>query len=141
MFSVEVEVPTVLLVDGDRVWSTFCEAELRRDGLDVVVARDGYEALEEIQRSPPDLVVTEIRLAGIDGLDLMARILDRSPRTPVILHTSHPGYRDNFMTWSADAYLLKSLDSAQLRSKVRELLQARGIEVSEPVTDGTRPEL
>jgi DNA-binding response OmpR family regulator len=131
-FRSEVVVSTVLLVDGDNVWSSFCEAELRRDGHDVRVARDGVEALEEVARTPPDLVVTEIRLAGIDGLDLMARILDRSPRTPVILHTAHAGYRDNFMSWLADAYLLKSLDLADLRTKVRELLVSRGIEISGP---------
>ncbi|HEX6851860.1 MAG TPA: response regulator [Candidatus Polarisedimenticolaceae bacterium] len=122
----------VLLVDGDRVWSSFCEAELRRDGHEVLIARDGSEALEEFASRTPDVVVTEIRLAGIDGLDLMARILDRSPRTPVILHTTHAAYRDNFMSWLADAYLLKSLDSAPLRTKVRELLIARGIGISNP---------
>lgn len=115
----------VLLVDGDAVWTEYCEAELRRDGYDVCVARDGPEALEEFATAPPDLVVTEIRLAGIDGLDLMTRILHRSPKTPVILYTSHAGYRDNFLTWSADAYLLKSLDTAALRAKVRELLAER----------------
>ena len=124
----------VLLVDGDAVWASFCEAELRRDGHDVTLARDGYEALEDLRADPPDLVVTEIRLAGIDGLDLLARILDRHPRMPVILNSAVGGYRDNFLSWSADAYLLKSLDSAPLRAKVRELLEARGIPVS------TRPD-
>lgn len=123
-------MPKVLLVDGDAVWAAFCEAELRRDGHDVRLACDGKEALEEFTAAPPDLLVTEIRLAGIDGLDLMTRVLDRFPKTPVILYSSHAGYRDNFLTWAADAYLLKSLDTSNLRAKVRELLAERPINVN-----------
>ena len=120
----------VLLVDGDGVWAAFCESELRRDGYDVRTARDGYEALDALRSDPPDLVVTEIRLAGIDGLDLLARILHLYPRMPVILNSAVGGYRDNFLSWAADAYLLKSLDAAPLRAKVRELLEARGVGVA-----------
>ena len=125
-----MEVSKVLLVDGDTVWSSFCEAELRRDGHEVRLAKDGYEALEELRQAPPDLVVTEILLAGIDGLDLLARILDAHPKMPVILNSAVGGYRDNFLSWAADAYLLKSLDAAPLRAKVRELLAARGAGVA-----------
>ena len=127
----------VLLVDGDSVWTTFCAAELRRDGHDVRLARDGYEALEEIERDRPDLVVTEIRLAGIDGLDLLARILDRHRTLPVILNSVLGGYRDNFLTWAAEAYLLKSLDAAPLRAKVREILTLR--ETPRPEARSTPP--
>lgn len=114
---------TILLIDGDPVWRSFCERELRREGFRVRTARNGTEGLEATLADPPDLVILEVRLAGIDGLDLMARILDRHPAMPVILNTTCAAFRDNFLSWSADAYLIKSVDTSDLLEKVREALE------------------
>lgn len=116
---------TVLLIDGDPVWRSFCERELRREGFHVRTARTGTEGLEATLADPPDAVILEVRLAGIDGLDLMARILDRFPGMPVILNTTCAAYRDNFLSWSADAYLIKSVDTRELVDTVRAALGRR----------------
>jgi DNA-binding response OmpR family regulator len=73
----------------------------------------------------PDLVVLDIRMPGVDGLDALGRILARNPRTPVVLNSGYSSYKDSFLSWSADAYVIKSSDTYELRTKIRELLDRR----------------
>jgi len=104
------------------------QSELTRDGHEVVVAFDGQEALKLLDQVKPDLVVLDIRMPGIDGLETMARLLSRENTLPVILNTAYSSYRDSFLSWSADAYVIKSSDLTELKSKIREVLQARADE-------------
>ena len=67
----------------------------------------------------------DIRLPGMDGLEAMSRVLDRNPRLPIILNSAYSSYKDSFMSWSADAYVVKSADTGELRARVRELLSGR----------------
>jgi DNA-binding response OmpR family regulator len=76
----------------------------------------------------PDLVVLDIRMAGMDGIEALQRILDMDNTIPVILNTAYSSYKENFLTWSADAYITKSSDVSELLAKVKELLAAKLIE-------------
>jgi DNA-binding NarL/FixJ family response regulator len=67
----------------------------------------------------------DIRLPGMDGLEAMSRLLDKNPRIPVVLNSAYSSYKDSFLSWSADAYVVKSADTDELRLRVRELLATR----------------
>jgi CheY-like chemotaxis protein len=67
----------------------------------------------------------DIRLPGMDGLEAMSRLLNTSPRIPVVLNSAYSSYQDSFMSWAADAYIVKSADTGELRTRVRELLAER----------------
>jgi DNA-binding NarL/FixJ family response regulator len=75
----------------------------------------------------PDLVILDIRMAGMDGVEALQRILDRDNTIPVILNTAYSSYRENFMTWAADAYITKSSDVSELVQTTRELLSSRPV--------------
>ena len=69
-----------------------------------------------------------LRMAGMDGIEALQRILDMDNTLPVILNTAYSSYRENYLTWSADAYITKSSDTTELLGKVKELLDARMVE-------------
>ena len=76
----------------------------------------------------PDLVVLDIRMAGMDGIEALQRILERDSTIPVVLNTAYSSYRENFMTWSADAYITKSSDVTELLATIKDLLAKKVIE-------------
>jgi DNA-binding response OmpR family regulator len=112
----------VLIVDDEPHLRLLYETELRRAGFDTMSAANAEQGLEFVDSMRPDLVVLDIRMPGMDGVEALQRILDRDNTIPVVLNTAYSSYRDNFMTWAADAYVTKSSDVGELVSTVRELL-------------------
>jgi DNA-binding response OmpR family regulator len=97
---------------------------LAGEGYDVVLAADGREALECLKESRPDLVVLDLCMPGMDGIETLGQVLSRDNTIPVILHSAYSSYKDNFMTWSADAYVVKSSDLTELKARIRDVLSA-----------------
>jgi YesN/AraC family two-component response regulator len=87
------------------------------------VAKDGKEALRKFEEESPDVVVMDICMPVKDGIETLAAMLRKKRQVPVILNTAFPQYRENFMTWGAEAYLLKSSDLTELKQKIRESLE------------------
>jgi len=69
--------------------------------------------------------VMDIAMPNMDGLEALGKVLASERAVPVILNTAYASYRDSFMSWSADAYVLKSSDLGQLKAKIAELLALR----------------
>ncbi len=109
---------TILVVDDDLNQKLLYEQELTDNGYNVVLASGGQEALDKVQESRPDLVVLDIVMPRIDGIEAMERILARDNKIPVILNTAHANYKDNFMSWSADAYIVKSSNLTELKEEI-----------------------
>lgn len=117
-----MEKKTILVVDDDESQRFLCKEVLTDEGYDITVAKDGKEALEKVEQRPPDLVILDIVMPEMDGMEAMTRILRKHRKIPVILNTSYSGYREDFMTWAADAYVVKSSDFTELKEKIKELI-------------------
>jgi len=115
----------ILVIEDEKNLRHLYKQDFERDGFDVVTAANATDGLELVQREKPDLVVMDIRLPGMDGLEAMSRLLNTSPRIPVVLNSAYSSYKDSFMSWAADAYIVKSADTGELRTRVRELLTER----------------
>ena len=115
----------ILVVEDERSLRLLYKKDLEQDGHAVVTAGNAAEGLRALEHDSPDLVVLDIRMPGMDGLDAMGRMLDKNPRIPIVLNTAYSSYKDNFLSWAADAYVIKSSDTGELRTKIRELLDAR----------------
>jgi len=116
----------ILLVEDDAHQQLLFAEELREEGYDVVVAGGGTEALETVKKLTPDLVVLDVAMPDMDGIEALGRILATNNRIPIILHTAYATYKDNFMAWSADAYVVKSSDLAELKSEIKRVLAKHG---------------
>lgn len=117
--------PIILVVEDDPHQRALYEEELADEGYSIITAGDGREALEVAQNQPPDLVVMDVNMPKMDGLDTLSRLLEIDRRVPVIIHTAYASYRDSFASWSADAYIVKNSDLTDLKETVKRLLAAR----------------
>ena len=115
----------VLCVDDDLTLLQLYRDELSEEGYQVILARDGKEGLSKFVKEKPDLVVMDIRMPVMDGIEALGAMLGKNRQVPVILNTAFPQYKENFMTWGAEAYVLKSSDLTELKQKIREVLDRR----------------
>ena len=81
--------PVILVVDDEESMRYFLDKALRREGYDVVAARDGPEAIEAAQRRAPDLVLADVRMPGMDGVALLRALRALHPRVPFVLMTAY----------------------------------------------------
>ncbi|MBO0706066.1 MAG: response regulator transcription factor [Candidatus Dormibacteraeota bacterium] len=133
----------IVVIDDDPTVADVVGRYLARDGHSVQCARDGYEALRLIEQQPPDLVVLDLMLPGIDGLEVCRRLRERWP-IPVVMLTALGEETDRLAGFEigADDYVTKPFSPRELAMRVRSVLRrARGNGLSgnpgmEPITDG-----
>ncbi|MGR3293508.1 MAG: response regulator [Candidatus Scalindua sp.] len=113
---------TILVVEDDKNQRLLYEQELKLEGYEVVTASDGKEALEKAQEQLPDIIIMDINIPKMDGIETMGRILSKNKEIPIIINTAYSNYKDNFMSWAADAYIVKSSDLSELKNTVKEVL-------------------
>jgi len=113
---------TILVVDDERHICELYKAELEDEGYAVTVAHSGAEALVAVEANPPDLIVLDIQMPGMDGVETLERLIGRDKGIPVILNTAYSHYREDFTTWGADAYVVKSSDTLDLKREIKRLL-------------------
>jgi len=113
---------TVLIVDDEVHIRELYRSELEDEGYAVQLAASGKEALEIVEESPPDVILLDIQMPGMDGIELLEKLLGRDKGIPIILNTAYSHYRDDYSTWGADAYVVKSSDTSKLKAEIKRLL-------------------
>lgn len=113
--------PTVLIVEDEPHLRLLYEIELRQSGVDTLSAADGRRCLDSLLAMDIDLIVLDMALPGMDGIDLLSRIRGQDRRIPIIINTAYPRYAENYLTWTADAFVVKSADPSELIEKVLQI--------------------
>lgn len=114
---------TVLIADDEASILCFYQRELREEGYRVFTASNAMEAIEMTRETIPDIVVMDVKMPGMDGIEALGRILEENNEIPVIINTAYSSYRDSFLSWPADAYLIKSSDTKELKQTIHHLLE------------------
>jgi two-component system capsular synthesis sensor histidine kinase RcsC len=118
----------VVVVDDSPVVTEMVSELLTTVGLSVEVARDGVQALAAIEREAPDLVISDLEMPNMNGLELLGRIRQRSQTLPVVMLTTRGSVEDRKRAAAAgaNAYVLKSgFRSDVLLDVVGRFLQVR----------------
>jgi len=115
----------ILCVDDDLSLLCLYQEELSEEGYEVILAQDGKQAVEKFEDEKPQAIIMDIRMPAMDGIESMNAILGRDRQIPIILNTAFPDYKQNYMTWGAEEYLIKSSDFSELKRKIREVLERR----------------
>jgi len=113
----------ILVVEDEESLRLLYEEELKAEGYEVLTAGNGREAIELLETGKPDLIILDIVMPVMDGMEALGRIVGKERKIPIILNTSYSGYQQDFMSWAADAYVTKSADLNELKKKIRELLE------------------
>jgi CheY-like chemotaxis protein len=108
----------LLVVDDDNNHRALLQQELEDAGYAVVPACSGQEALELAKKHKPDMVILDIEMPELDGLDTMGMMLALYKDLAVILYTAYSTYMDEFRSWAADAYVMKSGDLTTLKETI-----------------------
>ena len=119
----------ILVVDDEEDLLELVRFNLARDGYDVLGVVNGEEALKAVRREPPDLVVLDLMLPGLDGLEVCRR-LKADPRTreiPIVMLTAKSEERDvvSGLERGADDYITKPFSPRVLSARVKALLRRR----------------
>ncbi|HET7902833.1 MAG TPA: response regulator transcription factor [Candidatus Nanopelagicales bacterium] len=127
-------MPRVLVVDDDLTVAEVVLAYLRREGIEATHAGDGLLALDLARQSPPDLVVLDLMLPGIDGLEVCRRLRADHPDLPVVMLTARGEEEDRIagLEVGADDYVVKPFSPRELALRVQSVL--RRSEVRSPST-------
>lgn len=119
-------VRKILVCDDDELLTELLQFRLAAKGFDVVVAGDGGEALDMVRKAPPDAVVLDAMMPGIDGFEVLRRLReDSSTRDiPVIMLTARKGERDivEALRLGASDYLSKPFIPDELSARLVRLL-------------------
>src|SRR5688572_2429483 len=119
--------PLILAVDDESGILRLIKLELSSQGCRVIVANDGEEALRLAEQQRPDIVILDIIMPDMSGLEVMRRLRERSG-VPVILLTAKDHYEDKVrgLEMGADDYVVKPFNPEELTARVRAVLR-RGI--------------
>jgi DNA-binding NtrC family response regulator len=115
----------ILIVDDEENLRLLYETEFKKQGYETCMAGDGKSAIKQVKEAKPDLVLLDIKMPGVDGLELLNKILNINNKLPVILNTAYASFKDNFNAWSADAYVVKSSDLTELKDTVKRIIDER----------------
>ena len=126
----------ILVVDDDRKIVELVQLYLERDGYRVLVAYDGLEALKLARLRRPDLIVLDLMLPEVDGLDV-CRILQTESEVPIIMLTAKTTEEDKLvgLELGADDYVTKPFSPRELVARVRAVLRRVGKEAPQGPTE------
>ncbi|MEZ5101557.1 MAG: response regulator transcription factor [Thermoleophilia bacterium] len=115
----------ILAVDDDRALREALRRALTLAGYEVDLAEDGEQALVRSAAAPPDAIVLDVGLPGLDGLDVCRALRRQGDRVPILMLTARAEVADRIdgLDAGADDYLVKPFDVAELEARLRALLR------------------
>ena len=123
----------ILLVDDDPHISQVLRRALAYDGYSVDVAHNGNDALQKTIERPPDVVILDIMMPGMSGLEVCDRLRKAGNQVPILILTAKDAIADRVagLDMGADDYLVKPVDLTEFQARVRALLRRRNPEQTE----------
>lgn len=115
----------ILIVDDEKNIRALFRDELEEEGYDIITADGGKEALEKIESDTPDLVILDIRMEDMTGIEVLEQIRRTNETLPVIMCTAVRGLKDDFTIWDSKVsdYITKPVDLEDLKAKVKKALE------------------
>lgn len=116
------EKKKILLVDDEEGIQLLYREEFEDEGYSVDSAINGEEALEKFKASPPDLVILDINMPGMNGIEVLRQMKEMNAELPVILSSAYQEYKEDFGTWASEEYIVKSANMDELKAAVHKYL-------------------
>jgi two-component system, response regulator, stage 0 sporulation protein F len=117
-----VEKKRILLVDDEEGIQLLYREEFEDEGYIVDSAYNGVEALAKFRENPPDLVVLDINMPGMNGIEVLRQMKELRATLPIILSSAYQEYKQDFGSWASEAYVVKSANMDELKATIRKYL-------------------
>jgi len=111
-----------MVIDDEENIRFLYKEELEDEGFTVELAKNGEEALEKFPDFKPDLITLDIKMPGMNGIEVLKRIREQDRKLPIVLCSAYGEYKQDFTTWASDAYVVKCADLTELKTTIRRLL-------------------
>jgi len=112
----------ILLVDDEESIHLLYREELEEEGYKIFSAFSGEEALEKLKTLDADLVILDINMPGMSGLEALRQIKEINQSLPVILCSAYHEFKQDLSSWASDEYLVKSANLDELKAAVKRHL-------------------
>jgi len=112
----------ILIVEDEDPIRNLYKEELKDEGYEVITAGDGLVGYELFKKEKPDLITIDLKMPNMNGIELLDKIRKEDKDIPIIIYTAYGEFTQNFSTWAADEYLVKSSDLTEFKAKIKELL-------------------
>src|SRR5688572_2510824 len=125
---------TILIADDEANMRKVLAAMLRREGYEVHTVSDGQEALDIMRSTPVDVLLTDLRMPKVDGMELLKRVLEEFEGIPVVMLTAHGSVDTavSAMKLGAFDYLSKPFDKDELRLVIKKASATADLNIGEP---------
>jgi len=117
-----LQPPSILIVDDEEHILRLYEKEFSEDGYQIETAKDAEEAIKIVQEGKVNVVVLDIKMDGKNGLEVLSDFKRMNKDLPIVLNSAYCTYKNDFQSWLADAYLVKSSNLEELKKTVRNLV-------------------
>ena len=112
----------LLIVDDEENIRILFKEELEDEGYEVETASNGFTALEKFKKGVFDLIVLDIKMPGMDGIQVLNEIKNINKDQPVILCSAYGEFKQDFSSWVSDEYVVKSADTGELKQTIKSIL-------------------
>ena len=112
----------LLIVDDEENIRILFKEELEDEGYEIDLASNGYEAIEKFKNGGFDVIILDIKMPGMDGIQVLNEIKNMNKDQPVILCSAYGEFKQDFSSWVSDGYVVKSADTAELKQTIKKIL-------------------
>jgi len=119
----------ILVVDDEQSMTQYLGIVLRKEGFEVITASNGREAFERVKADVPDIVITDIKMPGMDGIQLLQAIKKHEPALPVVIMTAYASQQSaiDAVNMGAFQYMIKNAKNDEIKLVVRNALEMRKV--------------
>ncbi len=112
----------LLVIDDDQNIRELLSLEFEDLGYSVRTAVSGLDGIQILKDQVIDLIILDIKMPGMDGIETLERIMSIRKELPVVIHSAYSHYKENYLTWSAMEYVVKSGNLEELKKTVADLI-------------------
>ncbi len=109
----------ILIIDDEDSIHLLYSEEFEEEGYEVYGALSGEDALDKMNDISPDLVILDINMPGMDGIEVLRKIKEINPNLPVILSSAYQEFKQDLASWASDDYIVKSANLDELKAAVK----------------------